>query len=343
MRREQFKKWGRYPGLLWPAFFMLLSACATFQKDSSGKMSGEFGTEDHVPLLAMDHESKAVTPMKFMVNGKDFNVLLETGENLEDGIKGFAQNYGSYSNLGELVQKMRARNENTPADNGEAPGFTGIGGALGHEALAIIHDEALAAAGTYDTNRNVVVSLEGKIIHYKFTPDTTDPSRGNGELTVITAVSSKKYLPNGMLSPNAKRVGYKWQIEVVDNGFEVINHSGNDDDPFPGTIAFSQPMKDRVKSLGFEIKLWVKGTKIIVHNVWRKKNFTWNAAHNNSYWGSALDNTAGEWARLYNIDDDSCIDIMFASTSPPTDLSGLGAPPYYCLGRCATPAIVNSR
>jgi len=342
MRRNQFIKRGGYSSLLWPALIVLLTACATGPTDTKGKPPAEFGHKDHIPHLLTTHKSKAVTPMKFMVEGKDFDVLLETKESLENGIKKFAKEYGSFSNLGDLIQKMRAKNESSSNDD-KALGFTGFGGALGHEALTIIDAEAVEPGDTYNTERNVVVSLEGKIIHYKFTPDPTNPTRGNAELTVITAVSSRKYLPNGMISPNAKRVGYKWQLEVINNGFDVIGHSGNDDDPFQNTMEFSQAMKDRVKSLNFKIKLWAKGTNIIVHNVWRRESFNWNAANNNSWWGNALDEDSDEWGRLYEQTAESCIDIMFASDNPPVDLSGLGAPPYYCLGRCANPAIVNSR
>ena len=303
--------------------------------------------------------------MKFMIEGEDVDVLLETKENLEEGIKGFALNYGSYNNLGELIQKMRARNENTPANpstgNDQAPGFKGLAGALAYEALAVIETEALEAATTYDTKRNVIVSLEGKIIHYKFTPNGADPKKGNLELTVITAVSSRKYLPNGKVSPVAKTVGYKWQIEVKndtndavvvhDNCHLVLNRCNDDDQPFPGTMELSEAMIERVNSLKFKIKLWAKGEDIVIHNVWRKNNFRWTAA-NNTNWGKRLKKPGdlpvnpGEkfpWARLYASDAESCIDIMFASVDPPEDLLGLGAPPYYCLGRCANPAIVNSR
>ena len=287
--------------------------------------------------------------MKFMIEGKDIDVLLETKEGVEEGIKGFAKNYPSYTTIGDLITKLRSKNQASSNDD-QAPGFTGIGGALGNELLTIIEEEALAAADTYDTNTSVVVSLEGKIIHYRFIPDTTNPAQGNGELTVITAVSSRTYLPNGTISPTAKTVGYKWQIEVEGNSFEihenchlVLNTCGPDDQPFPDAMDLSEAMKDRVKSLGFKIKLWAEGVGIVVHNVWRKENFNWNAANNNSYWGNALDRNDARWTRFYETDDQSCIDFMFASTTPPTDLSGLGAPPFYCLGRCADPAIVNSR
>jgi hypothetical protein len=98
-------------------------------------------------------------------------------------------------------------------------------------------------AGEYDKKNSVVVSMEGKIIHYKFTPDTQDPTRRNGELTVITAISSKKYTPSGKVSPNPKTVCHKWQIKVNNNAFKVVPHSSADPtDPFPGAMTFSQTL-----------------------------------------------------------------------------------------------------
>ena len=36
------------------------------------------------------------------------------------------------------------------------------------------------------------------------------------------------------------------------------------DDPFPGTLEFDEAMLDRIELLGFEYKLWAKGTAIVI-------------------------------------------------------------------------------
>lgn len=320
MQKEQFNKWGRYPSLLLPALIVLLSACATPDK---------MKTEDVLP-------ANIPKAMKLTIGGKDINFLLDNGSRLENTIKDFAKHDNSHSNLKQLIKRMRALNEETHNDD-KAPGFTGIGGALGHEILGIA-EEALDPAGHYDTKKSVVVSMVGKIIDYEFTGSVGKP--GNGKLTVIVEVTSKVFRGNGR--PKKKTVGYKWQIEVNENGFSVVEHSGDNSDPFEDTMDFSQEMLDRVEELGFRYKLWAEGEVIEVKNVWRKKNFTWEDANDPGYWGQPLSRTSNRWRRFYDSDVNSCIDMMFVD-SPPATYADLREPPFYCLGRCKHPAIVNSR
>ena len=53
---------------------------------------------------------------------------------------------------------------------------------------------------------------------------------------------------------------------------------------------------------------------------------------------------------LYDVDENSCIDMMFVRfTRPdpsdppiPINMNELTAPPFYCLGRCEDPPIINT-
>lgn len=316
MRIVQPKKWKRRSNLLWPALIMLVSACAT---------------TDNATLNNAPPDARGITPMTLTIVGEESNIRLASGNQLRNGIKDFANN-SNPTNLGQLIAQLRATNQNS---SGNAPAFTGISGALAYEFLNVA-EEALNPSGQYDQpGKRVVVSMEGKIIHYKFYGSVGSP--GNGELTVITAITSR-VIPSGAGNPPPRTVGYKWEIEVQNNGFRVVSHSNNDSDPFPGTMVFSQNMLNRIKSLGFRYKLWAKGTSIVVKNVWRDMNFDWQ----NPNWGMALPRGNPNWRRFYQGDSASCIDMMFVRPPPPefTDLPG---PPFYCLGRCDHPSIVNSR
>lgn len=326
MRRNQFKKWGGYSSLLWAALIVPLSACAATPMDANT-----------VPLDRADK-----VPMQLTIKGEDINTLLATEGNLINGIDGFAQHAGNHNkNIRKLIAQMRASNQNSAK---KAPGFTGINGALAHEVLTIIEEEALLPSGMYDGRKKVVVSMEGKVIDYGFKGSVGIP--GDGKLTVIAAVTYKVIPSQGGSTP--KTDGYKWEIKVNNNGFEVHNNCqtsgacGPNDQPFPGTMEFSQTMINRVQTLGFQHKLWAKGTDIEVVNVWRKKNFQWTDAGDSSYWGGRLPDASAIWGRLYKIDQDSCIDMMFVDP-PPKKYTDLQGPPFYCLGRCEQPAIVNSR
>lgn len=323
MRKDQIKNWRCYRILLWPALMVLVSACQTIDQVHMSSTSST--------------DPDAITPMKLTIAGKNINALLESESELEAALKYMAEHDDGYDrNLGILIDRLMASNLNPDKS---APGFKGINGALGQEFLTIVQTEALGPSGLYDTETSVIVSMEGQITAYEFDGSADYP--GNGKMTVITAVTSRKYPSVGR--PNPRVVGYKWEIEVVGDAFEVRTHSGNPANPFPNTMTFSQSMLNRVQSLGFRYKLWAEGTNIVVQNVWRKQNFEWDRVDMPNYWGQPLPRTGNsKWKRLYESDADSCIDMMFV-LEPPAKFEDLRGPPWYCLGRCQHPGIVNSR
>lgn len=323
MRKDQINNGRCYRILLWPAMLMLVSACQMV-KQEVGPVASE--------------EPDAITPMRLTIAGKDINALLENEKELQAALKLFADHDDKYDgNLGVLINQL---NDSNLAADKKAPGFTGIGGALAREIVNIVHTEALGPAGLYDSDSSVVIAMDGQIIAYEFDGSVDEP--GNGSMTVITAVTSKKYPSLG--PPKPKVVGFKWEIEVVGNGLRVVEYDDSDpSDPFPNTMTFSREMLERIERKQFKYKLWAEGTDIVVENVWRKENFRWSRAHNPSYWGGPLPRTGdSEWKRLYESNPDSCIDMMFVN-QPPADFGDLRGPPWYCLGRCEHPGIVNSR
>ena len=185
--------------------------------------------------------------------------------------------------------------------------------------------------------------MYGQITDYNY-----DQSDGTGELNVTTYITWK-VVTSGSGNPAPKTEAYKWIISVEPTsglsftGFQDEMNTGNINNPFPASgMTFDPDTLNRIQSLGFTRKLWVRGDDIVIeeirHRKWNKMTFV------------LLDKTDPKYERLYDMtgDEDSCIDIFFAvpSASPlPTNmvqLNALGGPPFYCLGRCANPMILNT-
>ena len=187
---------------------------------------------------------------------------------------------------------------------------------------------ALKPNGQFAQGARVVVSISGQITNYSFNRTT-----GSGALEVITNFT-RTVVPVGQGAPPSNTEAYRWQVSVQDGGFVVVERDdGAPDGPFPGTLPFTQEMKDRVDSLGFTRKLWAKGNKIQVDRVWHKKA--------NSSKFQEVFATQPKYSKLFETDSESCIDMMFVG-EPPETFADLQGPPMYCLGRCAQPFIINT-
>jgi hypothetical protein len=278
-----------------------------------------------------------ITKMQVLFKGDDMtvwskpleaNAALLNAANLQKTL----DLYGSFPNpgdLGDLISNIETANDSA---NDPVPGMTGLGGVHGRAFLDVAK-MALNNNGMFDNARQVVVSVFGQITEYEFNKSASDPTRGNGRLVVITYVTSTKVpLGNGNNIP--KTEAYRWHVRVENNGFQIVPRSNvNPTDPFPGTLAFTPAMLARINLLGFQYKLWAKGTDIKIDNVEQK-------AGNSSNW-ITLPKTNPKYKRLYAEIDENCIDMMFVNEPPMTLTDGM-KPPFYCLGRCASPLIVNT-
>jgi hypothetical protein len=277
-------------------------------------------------MMAQPPNASGIEPTKLMLKGNESNVVLSNQGKLRSVLKDFGGNTNP-GNLKALIQQIRASNEIGGVD---VPGLTGLGGGYGHAFLDLA-GEALDNQGA-----RVVVSLSGQILDYEFTT-TIDDDTGVGRLEVVTYITSR-VVPSGMGVPPAKTDAYRWKIHVIDDGFTVVHRDdGASDGPFPGTIPFNQEMKDRIDSLGFTRKLWVKGEKIVIDEIWLDKNYD---ATNPDF--VQLSSTDPKYAKLFVSDENSCIDMMFVG-QPPEEFDDLLAPPFYCLGRCENPWIINTK
>ncbi len=95
---------------------------------------------------------------------------------------------------------------------------------------------------------------------------------------------------------------------------------------------FTPAQVARMISLGHTHKLWATGADITITRISHKANPL-------AAWVDLPNNPSN--AHLYNQNADNCIDITFRGF-PPDRLQASDEPPFYCLGRCANPLIVNT-
>lgn len=179
-------------------------------------------------------------------------------------------------------------------------GSTALNGVAGIPVLQFLH--------AYVTG--VPQSVRGKIRHYYFNDD-----QKSGYLEVDTEVDT---LQGGTVHTDK----YLWQIAVRPGTYEVVEHSGDPNDPFPGTLQFSSGKLADIAARKLDTKLWATGQGIVVIAV--KRN------------GVLLDPATHP---LYVTNADSCIDMMFWGYPPRSELP---RQPSYCLGRCAHPLVINT-
>jgi hypothetical protein len=235
-----------------------------------------------------------------MVDGAPIDeVLRDTGR--AERIVGALVGNSDRQFVSELLERLR-QGVAFPVDVRGVP--SALGGIAGFAVVSFL--EAYAAGAM------VGPTISGKIKDYVF--DEKDLS---GHLAVDTRV----YLPWKNTSDR-----FHWDIEVRPGTYQVIEHSGDPNDPFPNTVAFDQFKLDDIADRGLDHKLFAQGPGIRVRHVYKilDDGSIQRLPNNHPYYASTLD---------------SCIDLMFAGKPPAIYL-----PPQrsYCLGRCAQPAVVNS-
>jgi hypothetical protein len=211
---------------------------------------------------AMDWEST-----KTMIRGDEADTVLIDDQLLEDAVRDMGAT-GSSNNIKTLISEVRVQK-----DGMGGKGLSGLGGAFGH-AFFDAAEDALKNNGKIDKQERVTTTTFGKIIDYEYAFSPTDWSIGSGRLHVITMVETVKNKRNPNPNPPPPKVtrqAFKWEISVSSGGFEVHDKVAGDQ-PFPGTMDFSVPMKTRVDLLGFEYKLWAEGNAIEIDNVYHAGN-----------------------------------------------------------------------
>ncbi|MBC8242056.1 MAG: hypothetical protein ISR50_12810 [Alphaproteobacteria bacterium] len=263
------------------------------------------------------------------------------------GLENMLRAYGSTStatNLGQLINGIEDQN----AQSRDVPAMSGLGGMYGHALLSNSPGVGasnpgaarltLLTTGDFDGSAKVGVFMSGQITQFEFIRNSTNPTVGNGTLEVVTnilAVKASNGVGAGPL-PHApgNTVSFRWTLAVVNNGYSVVE-KGTTSDYFPGTLNFSQAMKDRIDQKKFTHKLWAHGTDIRIRNVEIRRGAIWRPINRTPTPPYA------KYATLYDEIPDNCIDMLFVG-QPPRFLNNLTEPPIYCLGRCAHPLIINT-
>lgn len=302
------------------ALVLALGACET---GTSPAGAGGVGIMAHL-------NASGIETTKLIVEGNESNIVLSNEPQIEAALAAFGGTGGA-TNLGAMIQQIRLSNM---MPNVDVPGLTGLGGIFGNAFLDLSRQTLHGGGnGHFNPAKRVVVSLSGRILDYSY-----DDSTGSGMIEAITYVTHRVVPASGQLTP-AHTDAYKFKVRVDPGGYTVVPHSNNRDDPFPNTLAFSEPLKDRVESLGFRHKLWATGTSIVVEEVRLDQNYNPNLPHTPNW----LDlSNIPKYARLFQTSDNSCIDMMFVDF-PPATFGELEAPPFSCLGRCADPLLINTR
>lgn len=297
--------------------FLVISAASS----CASKMSKDPGSDP--PSLAEDKIWKRITPTQIMVGAPGAvvtaDVALQNEANLRAALSSYlAPGTPLPANLGQAIAAIR---------QSASPGLKGIGGVSG-EAFLYLAEQALGPGGNFATGKKVEAVVSGQIVDYSF-----DAATGNGRIVSATYIDK---VINGSTPPNQRQT-FVWEVTVVkevsdpDSGFRVLGRQSGSN-PFPeAPIEYPPDLVERIQAL-YPFKLWAMGTSINIDNVWYRQT-------PQSKWKKIDDNH--RFKGLKDEDPKNCIDMLFTAT-PPSSLDGLSTPPFYCLGRCDRPFLVNT-
>jgi hypothetical protein len=148
-----------------------------------------------------------------------------------------------------------------------------------------------------------------------------------------------------------------YRVLVPANQAVVERRAGTGASVFPGfeNVAFAVPasMADRVDNgvlTQFQYKLWADGTDVEVTNYWLDPAY--DPANGPQWKKYTPANAPASLQGIFQTDADSCFDMLF-KFDPTLETAKGGAlengrlppgskPPYYCLGRCTDPMILNT-
>lgn len=301
------------------------------------------------PFTTSQKDPKAWESTRTMVAGDELDTVLVDDQLLEDAIREMEP--GVTGDKRAMIAQVRAANNGTGGR-----GLSGLGGDLGHAFLDAAGDALKPGQGNIDKQERVTTTTHGKIIDYEYRPSPGDWMVGGGKLHVITMIETVKTKRNPTTPPPAqvRREAFKWEISVADGGF-TVHQKQSGAQPFPGTFDFSIPMITRVNLLGFKYKLYARGTVITIDKVYYGgRDFDPAKWDDPSVWEEIPKTGGGDLKKyqgVYRVDADSCIDLLFVEYTwddpnhppIPLDIDELKKPPFYCLGRCDNPPIINTK
>jgi hypothetical protein len=281
---------------------------STFPNKVAAQTSGPF-QQERVKLLVkgMDPDEAMADQAKLILTLKDFGVQRPPG---------------SIKNWIETIQES---NE---------PVMRGLGGVSAHSLLWVASKTVNPGHGGYsqrpgvETYGQIQEECDGES-GYSY-----DSATGSGRLCVtMTTITTRGN--SGITQTNAMKI----KVTVSAGGFNVEEKDLTfSDNVFPNFAREAGLMVGSGAASGFNYKLWASGNTISVDKVWifdpSINDFREIDPATNP--GDAM------YSGLFDPDPEACIDMMFVG-DPPSALPADAAPPYYCLGRCANPPIINTK
>ena len=272
-------------------------------------------------LIAIDREREPL----------NVNVVLQDEELLLAALTAQFPSFKGDSVEDVIGEIDRAFQDGTPPDARE---FQGLGGIF---SIAFLNAARETLGSPYSRTKRVQLFVHGQIIDYEFIKQRDNPvnpiGAGSGRIgnivyftTVVTPQTPRDYRGQNFSRIDAVR----FHVTVSDpGGFEVYKRENGDPSrPFGDTLQFTRAMLSDVDLYGYEYKLWAEGDAIKIDEIATKPN-------------GQIDFTPLPTSDpRYTITPKSCIDMLFQAY-PPRTLAGLG-PPFYCLGRCEHPGLVNT-
>lgn len=289
---------------------ILLSACGTRIQPVPIDQASSW--TDIVPLntvIQIDPDSPPV----------DLNAVLASEETLRRALDTLFPGSGNVDNLRERIGVIRGAK-----DNPDRPFelLTGLGGLFAHEFLDAA-EATLDERGNFDRSKRVYEFFYGQTEEFAY-----DNGNGSGRI-VNTTYFTTVTIPLGVGPIISTTDSYRWDVEVDPGGFSVVPKDPSDpSDPFPGTLAFTPAMLNRINALGFQYKLWAKGPLIDIVAIEFKPD------------GASDYSLVPPSDPRYDRTPSNCIDMLFVNFPPPA--LGTLQPPLYCLGRCDNPMLINT-
>lgn len=290
---------------------------------------------DEARTVELRRESTDVTRQQLLVEVAEglepvnVNSVLADGELLFRALRRQFPSFDGPDDLGSFIENIDVRLKENAYDVEEFQGYAGALNRAFFEAAKMTLDEGRR----FNTKIKVRLVVHGQIIHYEF-----DESSGDGKIhsityftKIITPNTPREY--NGENITTTDAVRFKVSVErdqaIGANGFVVVKRDDSaPDGPFPDTMPFTSAMINDVEFYGYQYKLWAKGNSISVEEIAEKPD------------GAALFTVVPTDDPRYKIGPKSCIDMLFVN-APPSVLGSL-APPFYCMGRCDHPGLVNT-
>lgn len=283
----------------------------------------------HVPEPALIHvgltrESDATRTNQRIL---EINDVLRSRSAMFDAIDALSsRDYSSAKEtgtLGDLIEQVRAEFKSAKSGDGEEQNesFMGVGGAFTDIFLEAAEQTLGETTNDFDDGTVVTVSVKGLLTDYKLFSDRSGHLENETQFVIRV---------NGIARPVIR---FYWIIDVLPGVFEFHTHSMDEDDPFPGTLVFSEEMLERIKMKNFNRKLWAEGDRIKI------RKLLIDFGDGQGYL------PVPEGSSLLETHADSCIDMMFEvkqGGNIPRTYSEL-LTHSYCLGRCRSPAMVNSK